>query len=197
MKERFIAFDVETPNAANRRISAIGISVIEEGRIVDSFYSLVDPRQHFDAFNVQLTGISPALVKGSPDFPALWPQIRELLEGGILVAHNAQFDLKVLYYCLRDHGISWRPLVPYVCTCRMGRTCEPGLENHKLSTMCRAFGIPLDHHHAGSDSNACAGLLLHYMENGADADRFVRIFDMDHGKTLSSAMPGSRRKKSL
>ena len=42
---RYIAFDVETPNRFNSRMSAIGISVLENGRIVDSFYSLVDPEQ--------------------------------------------------------------------------------------------------------------------------------------------------------
>ena len=39
--DRYIAFDVETPNRFNSRMSAIGIAVVEDGRIVDSFYSLV------------------------------------------------------------------------------------------------------------------------------------------------------------
>ena len=43
MTERYIAFDVETPNCANDRMSAIGITVIEDGVIVDDFYSLVNP----------------------------------------------------------------------------------------------------------------------------------------------------------
>ena len=40
---RFIVFDVETPNHWNNRMSAIGITVIEDGIITDSFYSLVRP----------------------------------------------------------------------------------------------------------------------------------------------------------
>jgi DNA polymerase III epsilon subunit-like protein len=55
MKERYIAFDVETPNYANDRISAIGIADVEDGAIVDELYTLVNPETHFDA----LTSVSP------------------------------------------------------------------------------------------------------------------------------------------
>ena len=68
---RFIAFDVETPNGLNNRMSAIGITVIENGAITDEFYSLVNPETHFDSFNVQLTGISEKSVKNAPTFPEL------------------------------------------------------------------------------------------------------------------------------
>ena len=45
---RYIAFDVETPNYANDRISAIGITVVENGAVVDDFYSLVNTEIHFE-----------------------------------------------------------------------------------------------------------------------------------------------------
>lgn len=64
---KYIVFDVETPNCANNRMSAIGITVIEDGRIADSFFSLVDPETHFDYFNTQLTDISAITVQGAPN----------------------------------------------------------------------------------------------------------------------------------
>ena len=57
---RYVAFDVETPNRMNNRMSAIGISVIEDGKIADEYYSLVNPESQFDSFNTRLTGISDA-----------------------------------------------------------------------------------------------------------------------------------------
>ncbi len=51
---RCIAFDVETPNYANNRMSAIGGSVVEDGATVDEFYSLVNPETRFDRFNGSL-----------------------------------------------------------------------------------------------------------------------------------------------
>lgn len=53
--ERYIVFDVETPNSANERMSAIGITLVDGREISGGFYSLVDPEQRFDRFNVALT----------------------------------------------------------------------------------------------------------------------------------------------
>ena len=100
MAQRYIAFDVETPNYANNRMSAIGITVVDGGEIVEDFYTLVNPEARFDDFNVQLTGITPAMVAGKPAFPALWQRIQPLMGSGVLVAHSATFDLGVLSKCL-------------------------------------------------------------------------------------------------
>ena len=51
----YIVFDVETPNRANDRMSAIGISAIKDNKIVANYFSLVDPETHFDYFNTKLT----------------------------------------------------------------------------------------------------------------------------------------------
>ena len=172
---RFIVFDVETPNRYNARMSAIGISIVEDGRITDGFYSLVDPEQPFDWFNTQLTGISEETVADAPTFPELWPVIEPVLSSGILVAHNASFDLSVLRHCLRDYGIEWKPSVLSLCTVLMGRRLLPG-QSHKLDALCAYYGIPLDHHHADSDSRACAEILLRYLEAGAEPEAHLRTY---------------------
>lgn len=175
---RYIAFDVETPNRYNNRMSAIGIAVVEDGRIADTFYSLVDPEQPFDWFNTQLTGIDSEAVLGAPTFDVLWPRIEPILSSGVLVAHNAPFDLGVLKKCLRGYGIEWRPQVKGLCTVRMGRRLLPGI-SHRLGDMCAYYGIDLDHHRADSDSLACAAILIRYMEAGADPGRYVRYYTME------------------
>ena len=172
---RYIAFDVETPNRFNNRMSAIGISVIEDGRIVDEFYSLVDPEQPFDWFNTKLTGISEASVSGAPNFPALWEQIEPILASGLLVAHNAGFDIGVLRCCLRDYGIGWKAETKGLCTVVMGRSLLPGI-SHKLNDMCAYYGISLNHHRADSDSRACAEILIRYLESGAEPEKFIRTY---------------------
>ena len=174
---RCIAFDVETPNRFNSRMSAIGICVVEDGRIADSFYSLVDPEQPFDWFNTQLTGIDSEAVAGAPTFCELWPRIEPLMSSGVLVAHNAPFDMGVLKKCLRAYGITWRAQVPFLCTVHMGRRLLPGV-SHRLNDLCGLYGIRLDHHRADSDSRACAQILLRYMESGADLARFIRTYTL-------------------
>ena len=172
---RFIVFDVETPNRYNSRMSAIGISVVENGAVTGRFFSYVDPEQPFDRFNTRLTGIDAATVADAPAFPALWREIEPLFSSGILVAHNAVFDMGVLKKCLNGYGILWRPTALYCCTVQMGRRLLPGM-SHSLNDLCDRFGIPLDHHQADSDSLAAAQLLLRYLEAGADVRRFIRTY---------------------
>ena len=93
MGSRYIVFDTETPNSRNNRMSAIGISVVEDGVITREFATLVNPEAHFDPFNIQLTGITPEAVEAAPTFPALWQELEPLFDSGMLVAHNAPFDM--------------------------------------------------------------------------------------------------------
>ena len=174
---RYVVFDVETPNRYNNRMSAIGISVIEGGRIVEESFSYVNPETFFDDFNTQLTGISEETVADAPAFPDLWNQIEPVMSSGILVAHNAVFDLGVLKKCLQDYGIPWKGSVRYCCTARMGRVLLPDMR-HRLNDMCEYYGIELDHHKADSDSHACAEILLQYFLSGADERKFIRTYRM-------------------
>jgi len=174
---RFIVFDVETPNRYNSRMSAIGVSVVEDGRITEEFFSLVNPEQPFDWFNTQLTGISAEAVADAPTFPELWARIEPLFSSGILTAHNASFDIGVLRRCLCDYGIVWKPSVEGLCTVVMGRRLLPGM-GHKLNELCEYYGIDLNHHRADSDSHACAEILLRYLASGAEAERFVRRYKL-------------------
>ena len=175
--ERYVVFDVETPNRYNDRMSAIGIAVVEAGRIVDEYFSYVNPEARFDAFNTALTGISAATVKGAPTFPELWAHIAPLMESGILAAHNATFDLTVLKKCLKAYGIAWKPQVPYCCTVQIGRRVLPGI-SHKLNDLCSHYGIGLDHHQADSDSRAAAEILIRYMKSGVRLGPYMKSYSM-------------------
>ena len=173
--DRYIVFDVETPNRYNNRMSAIGVSVVENGAVAGEFFSYVDPQQPFDWFNTQLTGISEKTVAGAPTFPELWEELEPMFSSGVLAAHNATFDLGVLKKCLRGYGIPWKRSVPYCCTVQMGRRLLPGM-SHKLDSLCAYYGIGLDHHKADSDSSAAAQILIRYMESGAAMRDFVRQY---------------------
>lgn len=172
---RYIAFDVETPNRFDNRMSAIGITVIENGIITRKLYSLINPETGFDYFNTRLTGISKEMVQDKPTFPQLWDKIKPIMNSGFLVAHNAQFDMSVLKCCLRDYGITWKESAPYLCTVQIGRRVLPKM-SHKLNSLCDYYGIKLNHHHAGSDSLACAEILLKYIEGGTDLNQFIKTY---------------------
>ena len=176
---RYIVFDVETPNRYNNRMSAVGISVIENGAITEEFFSYVDPETHFDRFNTQLTGIDKNTVAGAPTFPELWERIEPIMSSGILAAHNAVFDLGVLKKCLRDYNIEWKDSVKYCCTVQIGRKAVPGI-SHKLNVLCGHYGIALDHHKADSDSHACAEILLRYLKDGVQEKNIIRSYRLKY-----------------
>lgn len=173
--ERYIAFDVETPNYCNDCICSIGVTVVEDGKIVLECYDLVDPEARFDAFNVRFHGIGPAQVRGAKNFPTLWQELAPIFDSGILVAHNASFDLGVLKKLFARYGIR-REQDDYVCTVRMGRKFLPDAPNHKLDTMCALLNIPLQHHHAASDSHACAEILRWYLGQGFPVGQQVKPY---------------------
>ena len=79
--------------------------------------------------------------------------------------------------CLRDYGIQWKENVEYCCTVRIGRKHLPGM-SHSLDSMCDFYGIALDHHKADSDSHAAAEVLLRYMREGVDVEKWIRTFRM-------------------
>ena len=43
----------------------------------------------------------------------------------------------------------------------MSKKAYPQLQNHKSNTVSHALSIPLDHHHALSDAEACAKIGIH------------------------------------
>ena len=175
---RYVVFDVETPNRYNNRMSAIGISVIEDGAIVREFFSYVNPETFFETFNTELTGIDDDTVKDAPTFAELWPEIEPIMSDGILAAHNATFDLGVLKKCLHDYGFTWKPAVRYCCTVQIGRRLLPAIR-HRLNDLCDYYGIALDHHKADSDSHACAEILLRYFAEGMQEKDHIRTYKLE------------------
>lgn len=174
---RYVVFDVETPNRLSDRMSSIGITIIENGAIGESFYSLVNPETHFDYFNTQLTGLDAKAVANAPTFAELWRDIEPLMSSGILVAHNAVFDMGVLKKCLVAYDVSWRDSAKYLCTVQIGRRVLPGI-SHKLNVLSDYYKISLNHHNAASDSEACARILLKYIEAGTDVNSFIKTYNL-------------------
>jgi DNA polymerase-3 subunit epsilon len=158
--DTYTAIDVETPNRYSRSICSIGVVHAEPGREAVCGHWLVNPEDDFDGVNISIHGIRPEDVEGEPTLETLWPELEGYFSNGLLIAHNALFDLPVMRRALERHGIyaeSWR----YLCTLEKARRHIPkyAFGNHKLDTLCEGLGISLDcHHNALCDAMACANL---------------------------------------
>ena len=180
MSIKYIAFDIETPNRLNNRISSIALSIVDDSYTIRTIQHLVNPECDFDHINISLTGITPDIVADAPTFPIIWEQIKPLFRENIVVAHNASFDMCVLGKTLSAYGLS-APVLHYICTMKLSRQLISDVPNYKLPTLCAYFNIPLEHHRAGSDSKACANIMAIYMraleERGISIERFAETYD--------------------
>lgn len=154
----FIAIDFETADYPPDSACAVGLVRVEEGRIIGCHHYLIrPPRPRFSFTHIhRLTWQD---VADQPTFGELWPELAPLLEGAeFLAAHNAGFDRAVLFTCCEEYGIPPPPL-PFRCTVELARRVWRIFPT-KLPDVCIRLGIALQHHHAASDAEACARIIL-------------------------------------
>lgn len=153
----FAAIDFETANNERSSVCSVGIIIVRNSEIVDSFYSLIKPEpEYYNYWCSQVHGLCAADTESAPTFPEVWRKIEPLIEGLPLVAHNKAFDESCLKAVFRVYQMDY-PEYEFHCTCVASRRKLPELENHQLHTVAAACGYRLkNHHHALADAEACA-----------------------------------------
>jgi DNA polymerase-3 subunit epsilon len=158
----FAAIDFETANGQRSSVCSVGVVVVRQGRVVDSFYSLIKPEPNYYAwFCQQVHGLGHEDTDDADVFPEVWHRIAPKIEGLPLVAHNSPFDEGCLRAVMQVYRMDW-PDYRFYCTCRAARRVfGQRLPNHQLHTVAEACGYCLEnHHHALADAEACAAIAL-------------------------------------
>ena len=109
--------DFETANEQRTSVCSVGVVIVRNDVIVDSFYSLIHPEpEYYQWFCQQVHGLGPEDTEDAPVFPKVWAKIEPLLEGYPMVAHNSLFDegcLKAVFtgwtIPIISSTIPWRP----------------------------------------------------------------------------------------
>ena len=153
----FAAIDFETANNERSSVCSVGIVIVRNGEIVDSFYSLIQPEpNYYNYWCSQVHGLCQEDTEDAPAFPKVWAQIEPLIEGLPLVAHNRPFDEGCLRAAFRTYQMDY-PEYEFLDTLAASRRVLPELDNHQLHTVAAACGYQLkNHHHALADAEACA-----------------------------------------
>jgi len=156
----FTAIDFETAQA--HHTCAVGIVSVENGVIVDEFYTLIKPPgNNYSWHTIQVHGIHPEDTANKPSFAEVYPEIKKRLQGRVVVAHNEPFDRNVLLKSMNDCGIPYSDLQiadRWEDTVRIYRA--KGFKPANLAACCERMNIDLNHHEALSDARACAKLYL-------------------------------------
>ena len=154
----FVAIDFEIANHRMDSACAVGLAKGHNGRIeiVRSFL-IRPPTPRFVFTGVH--GLCWEDVRAAPTFGDLWPTLLNWInDAEFIAAHNVSFDRSVLQACCAKYGIRvpWRP---FTCTIQLARSLW-GIYPTRLPDVCRRLRIPLHHHEAGSDAEACARIVL-------------------------------------
>jgi DNA polymerase-3 subunit epsilon len=162
MSLSFCAIDFETANSFRGSPCAVGLVKVVDGQVVGTRRHLMRPPDgydDFDPFNIELHGITPAMVRGEPRFAKRLPEILAFADGLPLVAHNAAFDMGVIRDACDASGLPW-PTASYACTLVLSRSTW-SLLSYSLPWVADAAGVSFGHHHdPEADARAAASILL-------------------------------------
>ncbi len=160
MDRKIVAIDFETANEMMSSACSLGIALLEGNKITAAKHWLIKPPElRFNYFNSALHNITAKDVEKKPEFYRIWPSVRKYLEGNIIIAHNAGFDMAVLRSVLRVYRIEI-PELYYTCTVCLSRKVWKGFDNYRLCTIAKNLEITFKHHDARQDACACAGIAV-------------------------------------
>jgi DNA polymerase-3 subunit epsilon len=157
---RIACVDLETTggHAARDRVIEAGIVLLEGGRVVEEWSTLVNPGVRIPYAIQEFTGISEAMVADAPPFADVADAIASRIDGRLFVAHNARFDYGFLRGEFRRLDRRFR--APVLCTVRLSRALTPAERGHNLDAVMARHGIACDaRHRALGDARVLADFL--------------------------------------
>ncbi len=86
----------------------------------------------------RIHGITTEMLADAPSFASLWPQLRELLRGCVVLGHNPATEIRFLR-AFPGHGFA-----PWLDTLALAREALPTLPDHALGTICDAMNLTPD-----------------------------------------------------
>ncbi len=167
----FVIFDLETTGLKpeTEQIIEIAACKVKNGQIIDSFHRFVNlyRKDRLEPFIVDLTSITEGLLEQKGErVDNVMDDFLEFIDGTVLVAQNAKFDLGFLvnYYLNQNHQI-FSPF--YIDTINLAKSLRPEQTSYKLSLLTEMFGVEYDanaHHRADYDVEITTKVFLKQLE---------------------------------
>jgi DNA polymerase III subunit epsilon len=143
--------DVETTgtSAAYDRIIEIGVLRIENGKLAETYSTLVDPERSISYHIQSLTGITNGDLVGAPTFGDIKSELLRILDGCVFVAHNARFDYGFVRHEFERVGVDFSARC--LCSARLSRKLFPEQRRHSLDSIIQRFDIRCVNRHRALD----------------------------------------------
>ncbi|KAA3622037.1 MAG: exonuclease [Flavobacterium sp.] len=181
----YAILDIETTGGKYNEegITEIAIYKFDGEKIVDQFSSLINPERRIQPFVVNLTGINAEMLRNAPKFYEVAKRIIEITEDAVLVAHNAQFDNRILTTEFDRLGYNFEK--DTLCTVELAKKLIPGLPSYSLGKLVRSLGIPLsDRHRAQGDAKATVALFKMLLAKDASKEIIQKCVRKDPKRQL-------------
>lgn len=159
---RIAVIDFETTGlspAMGDRATEVAIVLLEGGRVVDRFQSLMNAGVRIPSFIESLTGISNAMVAAAPPASRVMAEASRFVGALPMVAHNASFDRR--FWIAELARLALPAPQPFACTMLLSRRLYPEASSHKLGTLAALHRLPSAGraHRALADAEVAATLL--------------------------------------
>ena len=161
----YAILDIETTGGKYNEegITEIAIYKFDGHQIVDQFCSLVNPERNIQPFVINLTGINNQMLRNAPKFHEVAKRIIEITDNCTIVAHNAQFDNRILSTEFDRLGYPFEKNM--LCTVELSKKLIPDLSSYSLGKLVKSLGIPItDRHRAQGDAKATVELFKILLE---------------------------------
>ena len=147
----YCVLDLETTgfSPVTEKITEVGIMKFKDGKVIDEFGCFVNPEKPIPARVVEVTGITDLMVQDAETIEKVFPKILEFIEGSVLVAHNADFDMGFLKHNAKVLGYDFD--FTYLDTLTLARDIFPDYKSYKLGRIAKNLGIKVDVAHRALD----------------------------------------------
>ena len=159
----FVVLDFETTGLDYKENEIIQFGAVEyqDGKVVDEYSKYFKPNKPVGKTVMRKTGITNEFLEDKPKLSKEYmEELKNLLEGKTIVAHNAPFDLKYLLKNLHDFDIDHKKFRVFD-TLTHSRRLIKETPNHKLETLKNYFDLDDGlSHNALNDCRATGNLAL-------------------------------------
>ena len=179
----FVVFDLETTGfnaGAGDSIIEIGAVILKNGKIVDKFSELVNPKKKLVPKITQITGITDAMLKDKDDEETVVKRFLAWAKDLPLVAHNAKFDRSFLEMAVKKYDLAEIENT-IIDTLELSRLLDKEYSRHSLSAIVKRYEVEFDegsHHRAEYDASATA-LVFHKMMQKLSNQNIVKIKELE------------------
>lgn len=176
LPENFAFVDVETTGMSiiRDRIIEIGILRVENGKLVSTFNSLINPQAYLSSYIENMTGIASKELENAPTFNCVKKDILNHLTDSIFVAHNSRFDYAFIKNEFKRLDITFS--AKNLCTVKLSKYLFPRYKHHGLDNIIDRFNIACRNRHRAFDDAKVLWEFFQIVKTQFDEEKIKKAF---------------------